>query len=283
MTSESEQCVDELLSKLSIIDKLIANFDKSNDEQLVDKSRQILLETQSYIDNNKSVTPAYILKKVTDSLKKLETRVNQPSKSKLQFKFKANPSSNNNESSIQPEYKSNVGEKFSTEFKSQPLHGFQNIINENLSLSGKDVESQDISLTNLRGCSVIINGLANTVYVRELKETSVTVCLACRAITITNCTDCHFRLICQQLRIDSTLNCSFRIFTSARSMLESSKALEFEPIKLDNVDKLSHEQVQDLLAKAGFNESQNNWKCIDDFDWLAPDCPSKNYKLKFIE
>lgn len=276
MKTESELCVDKLLIQLGKIDNLVEKLTSNKSDELICEARDLSTKIQSFIDNNKSIIPSYCLKKAVDSLKRLENFINEPQKAKLKFKFKSalrtdiEPKEVSiNESEI-ISVKDNIG-------VSPTSFGFKNRSNERLALEQPDVEAKDISLIDLEKCDVNIVGLANTVYIRNLKNTSVAVCLACRAITVINCTNCQFKLVCQQLRIDTTTQSTFKIYTSVRSMLESSKELEFHCLDLDSIERVGHEQVIDLFNKANFNVERNNWKCIDDFDWLSPDTKSKNF------
>ena len=294
MASESCLCVDELLVKLSLIDELSAKFDREHGKdsvdsvKLVEECRQLLSTVQLYIDNNRALIPSYILKTASNSLKKLETRINDSGKSKLLFKFSAKSSASKDSKPQKTQVTQTKPTKVEDSSKAQDIHqdffGFQNRIGETLELKqGADVDLKDIKLVNLQDCTIRIFGLASTIYIRGLKNCSVVVCLACRAITITNSSDCFFKFICQQLRIDSTVKSVFHTYTSARAMLEASSELKFGPLDLNKVEGLTIEEIRELLRRANFDESKNNWNCIDDFDWLAPNCPSKNYSISSCE
>jgi hypothetical protein len=282
MVSEKELCVDELLRITSRVDELSQILSTANNSELISESRAMLESTQLYIDNNKPLIPSYILKKAIDSLKRLEKQVDAANKTSVTFKFNSKPSGSR--PSIEKKLSSNSGPVMNSveSTSGKDFCGFRSRTKEDLQIAPEEIESKDVSLVDLLDCSVKVIGLANTLYIRNLQRTTVTVCLACRAITITNCSDCTFKFVCQQLRIDSTVNCSFTIFTSARSMLESSKQLTFKMLNLDELasdESIGHERLMEYIKRANFNEHQNNWKCIDDFDWLSPTSPSVNYKV----
>lgn len=289
MANECEACVDELLRRQLLAEQLLARFQDPNfqDEtaslHTIAEARSFVLNTQTFIDNNRAVIPSYCLKKVTDVLRMLEININRPKKTNFQFKFRA-PSQRIEEGNLQTTQevvmRNSVGCSSNQHTVTTPeTLGFRDKTKQTLFLNSNEVHSKDVSLINLDQCNVRITGPANTVYIRNLTNTKVTVFLACRSITITNCRDCHFELVCQQLRIDSTQTSRFDIFTSARSMLESSKALEFAELKFDSVEGIESGEIDELLTVANFNKSKNNWKCIDDFDWLSSNTPSKNFKL----
>lgn len=284
MPSESSRCVDELLPKLAKIDEFVDKLDSTkNHDDLLDEARILVSNTQSFLDKNKSLIPAYFFKKVTDSLKRLEKRVDEPQKTQFQIKFKPSSKKLDDKPAIEdkaPVCNSAAG-SCATKFLPDKL-GFQGIKNQSIFLGPDEVEFKDVNLIDLENCRVNVDGLVNTVYIRDLKNTTVTVLLACRAITVVNCSNCCFTLACQQLRIDSTNSSEFSIFTSARSMLESSQNLKFRCIDFKTAlgeSKVQADTIRDLLERANFDETKNNWKCIDDFDWLLPNVPSKNYEL----
>lgn len=285
MTSESERCVDELLLITNRVNELTLRLTHDQTEKVLADSRSLLEATQLFIENNKSLIPSYILKKVSDSLKQLGRQVEAVNKSRMTFKFSAKPSAASSTSEKDHAKKPSQVIKTAESTASnsyQAFFGFRDRTNQELNMGADEVNSKDVSLVDLVDCKVKIIGVANTLYIRNLKRTDVVVCLACRAITITNCSDCTFKFVCQQLRIDSTTNSLFTIFTSARSMLESSKGLTFKMLQLDELAKeenINHDRIVDYLRIANFNEHQNNWKCIDDFDWLSPTSASINYKI----
>ena len=285
MSTESERCVDKLLVEVNKMDDLSKRLEAEQTDELIEESRESITRIRTYLANNSAIIPSYIMKKISESLKRLEKQINNWSRSKLKFKFKTNSSEPNPSGSTVDAPSSKT--KDSDAIKTRPaivtsnFLGFQNRNNEHLSLGGTEVESKDVGLVGLNNCTVTIVGLANTVYIRDLTDTSVTICVACRAINVRNCSNCKLKLICQQLRIDSTTGSEFTIFISARSMLEASTDLKFRELKLEDLYKgdVTEEQVRDLLKMAEFNVKQNNWKCIDDFDWLSEEVPSRNYKL----
>lgn len=277
MPTESEICVDELLAKLAQVDRLISALNAQSLElDILQEAKSNLLNTQHFIENNRCMIPSYCLKKASETLRKLDEEISRTSKPSLRFQF-------NKKDKVQRNSSSGAAIKdFAQQNKStQPNEpegvklGFHNRIGENLSLDASEVNARDIALTKLSKCVVTIRGCINTVYVRDLTECNVEIQLACRAITVANCRDCNFRLICQQLRIDTTFRCNFELYTSVASMLESSKNLTFKRLVLDDSDS----SLRDLLESANFSILENNWKKIDDFDWLSPNQPSDNYSV----
>lgn len=278
MKTDSESCVDELLSKIANLEK---NFTASAVAELEGEAlrdaQTTLTSTQLFIENNRHLIPSYCQKKANESLSKLENLINRSCKSSIRFKFNSKkvkdlPASSDELRTEGPSKTKVLQPKIELDARA---FGFHERRDETLELGDNDVKSKDVSLTKLENCVVTISGSANTVYIRELRGCKVDVRLAQRAITVINCEDCEFRLICQQLRIDSTTRSSFEIYTSARSMLESSKELMFKKLDFRDTDS----RLLKLMSEANFRVQENQWTSIDDFDWLIPGKQSKNYSF----
>lgn len=289
MGSESESCVDQLLIYVSELNGLIEDFKSGRtNEELCSKARERLHISRTYIEKNLGIIPNHTLKTINDSLRKLELLVEKP-KSHIQFRFSSKPSqepvsSNKNETNISEEpnkkLPSKQHEPHGDKMNCENFFGFRNQTNQSYHLDQEQARNKDISLINLSSCRVTILGLANTVHLRDLKDCLVIVFLATRAITLTNCQNCNFKFVCQQLRINSTKESSLQIFTSARSMLEESSGLKFSCLEFDQLsDIIDAQQRSRLLSEAQFDCDKNNWKCIDDFDWLNANIASKNYSI----
>lgn len=283
MTNESEKCVDELLAKVVQLNKLAELLETNASEQNVQQAWSLVADTNLLIDNNRSIIPGYCLKRACEALRTLTLKLEKPCKEELQFKFKSFSSSKQPGSTgkIERQNENQPGEiSPKAVIPSANIFGFQNKSDETLSLSGAEVEFKDVSIVRLRNCDVEVRGLANTIYMNSLTDTRVSIYLASRSITVKDCENCKFKLICQQLRIDSTKSCEFEIFTSARSMLESSQGLVFKPLDISSLgDVQQTSQSDNLMERVKFDPKQNNWRCIDDFDWLSTEVASKNFTL----
>lgn len=276
MVSESELVVDRLLEIVSKVNKLIENCDKLPKEEFKIQARSQLIESRKFIKENLSLIPSHTLKTGNESLQKLESLVDKPDKKELQFKFKSNPGTPKS----QPKPPVDIKEhKIDAAYHGESSFGFRGIKGQDLCLD--NVDGRDVGLTDLVDCKVQILGLSNTVHLKNLIDCFVVIFLASRAITVDNCTNCKFEFVCQQLRISNTIGAQFKLYTSARSMLEESTELSFSRLDLDNVasDKLKPDQINKLMNCAKFDQDHNNWRSIDDFDWLNTRVPSQNYVI----
>lgn len=279
MANESERCVDQLLIMMGDINRLIEQLHKQDKPpSLHSEARQVLTSSRSFVENNRQSIPSYSLKRIVETLNKLELEIERPRKQDFKFKFgsKLEPSTGE-EQTVKDVSEAHSGQMLDVQTN---FCGFRDKTGEKLELGPEEVMSRDVCLSNLNNCEVLIRGLANTIHLRHLKDTKLTICLASRAITVNDCLSCDFNLICQQLRINTTKDCRFNVHTSARSMLEESTGLQFSPIDMGSIrDKITAEEEKEYFTAAGFDIGKNNWRLIDDFDWLSPSAPSKNYKI----
>lgn len=281
--NEREEAIDELLGKMADLEELNIKYCANKTAlSIADEARVVIQSTQTFIDNNKELIPGYILKRVTESMNRLQESINEDVKDKLNFKFRTIPPN----SKVKPEevepalVVGDINELDNPELTEQHLNteffGVRDKEEDDFYLY--DVDSKDVKLINLKSCKVVIGGLANTVYINNLNDSSVIVCVANRSITVNNCKNCDFHLICQQLRINTTLDCSFNTFVSARAMLESSRNLTFKRINLNNLG-FDKARAKKIIKSAKIDDSKNNFENIDDFDWLVPNQKSDNYKI----
>lgn len=252
--------MDELLDKLKVSSKLS-----------VDEARKAVKDIENYICNNSAIVPPYFLKLAQDEVRQLEAFIHQP----VGFKFKKKTDSPKKESEEKAPTKDDPSpsEVEPESSDAAPSFGFKSKSDETLILSNDQVDGKDISLVDLKKCSIEIKGCANSVYIKNLVSCEVKIGLASRAILMADCTDCQFVLICQQLRIDSSNDCTFELYISSRAMLENSKNLSFRCLRW------TFDGMEELLKRVNFQADNNNWKQIDDFDWLSKDTKSKNFKL----
>lgn len=275
MAAERDRCFDELVIAQGKLEDLHAALEKnSNNEETIKDARALIERTSIYIESNKSSIPPYTLKKALEVLARLETQVNKVNTSKLQFKFKKSEPKSTPES-IKP--KAEPKSEYTVLPRPEAIFGLHDLSDEELELLDDKVEGKDVSLLRLNRCNVKVKGCASTLYIRDLEDCTVLVCLASRAITVANCKSCRFTLVCQQLRIDSTASSDFEVFTSTRSMMEASDKLTFRMLNIAHLNETLGDTAN-LFENAKFDTSKNNWRCIDDFDWVSP-IPSPNYRV----
>ena len=95
-----------------------------------------------------------------------------------------------------------------------------------------------------------------------------------RSIFVNDCLDSELHLACQQLRIHTTINTKFHIHVTSKAIIEDCEELGFAPY-----DFYVYEGLDADYQQSGLSRETNNWKDVDDFNWLKLDEPSPNWYL----
>lgn len=151
--------------------------------------------------------------------------------------------------------------------------GFVEKDSEELVLLANAVNGKDVGLHRLKNCTIKIYGNPSTVHASDLRDCTVHIGPISTSVFVDDCIKVSFVVACQQLRIHKSDDCKFYVHVSSRSIIEDSRNLKFAPYNwcYDELDK--------HFCLAGLDRSVNNWKAVDDFNWLAADVPSPNWSV----
>lgn len=257
-------------TKLKEINNLLINVEKkSNETEHFQEILQKINELQEFVNDSKTFLPAYNMKKCANEIKEITKCYEQMHEKilpKKKFTFGKRPTK-----SI---IKANVEETFEPINKSKVYkedYGFKNRSNETLKLTEDQTYSKDIALDILSNCNVFICGTPSTVRVSSLSACKVFAC-ASTSIFVENCKNSVFVSASQQLRIHDTVETDFYIYVTSSAIIENSKQLRFAPIMLN-----SSPILKKSFKMLNFDEPTNNWKIINDFDWLSSYESSPNW------
>ena len=78
---------------------------------------------------------------------------------------------------------------------------------------------------------------------------------------------------CQQLRVHHTLKTDFYLHVTSRAIIEDTSEVRFAPYNLQ------YPGIEEHFLSSGLDRLHNNWTSVDDFNWLAADTPSPNWKI----
>ncbi|XP_015376809.1 PREDICTED: tubulin-specific chaperone C [Diuraphis noxia] len=229
---------------------------------------QKINELQEFLNDSKTFLPAYNMKKCSNEIKditKSYEQLHDKLQPKKKFTFGKRPT--------KTVVKTKVEDKFEPIDESKVYKedlGFKNRSNENLILSEDETFSKDIALDVLTNCNVIICGTPSTVRVTSLSTCKIFTC-ASTSIFVENCKDSIFVCASQQLRIHDTFATDFYIYVTSSAIIENCKQLRFAPLTLSSLI------LKKSFEIANFDESNNNWKIINDFDWLSSYESSPNW------
>lgn len=155
----------------------------------------------------------------------------------------------------------------------QDSKGFSSKSCESLELSADEIKLQDVSLSNLVSCKVVLPGYPSAVHINNLKDCTVFCGPVPGSIFVDNCEKCIFIIACQQLRVHHTQNSQFYLHVTSRAIIEDTSAVLFAPYNWNYARKEMD------FKESGLNESINNWDDVDDFNWLASDKHSPNWDV----
>jgi tubulin-specific chaperone C len=233
---------------------------------------QKINELQEFLNDSKTFLPAYNMKKCSDEIKDITKRYEQLHE-KLQPKKKF-------AFGKQPATSAVANAKAKAEDKFEPVNqlkvykedcGFKNRADvNNLVLTEHECYMKDVALDTLTNCTVFMCGTPSTVRATSLTKCKVYVC-AQTSIFIENCKDSIFICASQQLRIHDTFDTSFYIYVTSSAIIENSKQLRFAPLSLNSA------LFKKAFRMANFDEFRNNWKIVNDFDWLSSYESSPNW------
>jgi len=256
-------------TKLKEINDMLTGIENNSYETaLFQEILQKIYELQEFLNDSKTFLPAYNMKKCSNEIKEI-TKCYEEMHEKLlpkkKFAF--------GKRSTKPVVKAKAKDTFEPINESKVYKedcGFKNRSNENLKLTEDQTFSKDIALDVLNNCNIFICGLPSTVHVSSLSSCKVFTC-ASTSIFVENCKDTIFVCASQQLRIHDTVATDFYLYVTSSAIIENSKQLRFSPLSLNSA------LINKSFEMANFKESTNNWKIINDFDWLSSYEPSPNW------
>lgn len=140
--------------------------------------------------------------------------------------------------------------------------GFFNKRNENLLMTNEDVFKKDVTLNQLENCQLYLKGTPSALHLNNLKNCRVLSGPVSTSIFAENCENCTFVIACQQLRLHASKNINIYLHVTSRAIMEDCTAISVAPYNWE------YDGIQTDFQTAMLDIKVNNWKCIDDFNWL---------------
>lgn len=255
--------------KLQEINSMLTDIEKNSVETVhFQEILKKIYELQEFLNDSKIFLPAYNMEKCSNKIKNVTQyyeQIHEKLQPKKKFTFGKRPS----KMVVKPKAEDKI-ESISTLTVYKDDYGFKNLSNENLVLPEDQTFAKDIALDMLRNCNVFICGVPSTLRVSSLSSCKIFAC-ASTSIFVENCKDSKFVCASQQLRIHDTIATDFYIYVTSSAIIENCKHLRFAPLTLNSTI------LKKSFEMAKFNKSNNNWKVINDFDWLSSYEPSPNW------
>ncbi|CAH0714703.1 unnamed protein product, partial [Brenthis ino] len=155
----------------------------------------------------------------------------------------------------------------------EKLFGFDLKEDEVLSLGNEDLFQRDVALRHLKNCTIGLQGVMGTLHLTNLDNCIVLSGPVTSSVFVEKCTNCKIVTACQQLRMHSSTKCDIYLHVTSKGIVEDCSDIRTAPYNLYYEDLDKHFNMSSL------DRNNNNWDCLDDFNWLAPDVPSPNWSV----
>jgi hypothetical protein len=152
------------------------------------------------------------------------------------------------------------------------LEGVQGRTGERIVVSPSELsESNCFQLKDCTHCEIILPGKLKALHILRLQDCKVYVGAVAGATHITECNDCSVSVAAHQLRIHTSHNCQFYVFTATGPIVESVSQAGFAPYNF------AYAGVSSQLEDAGLTE--NRWFDVQDFKWLKQEKSPNWYEV----
>lgn len=259
--------INDLLVKSTQVDKI----DLPNHFNEI--SKEILL-LQKYVAASNIFLRSYDIKKCQKSLQDLTNKAKDLEEElipKKRFGFKNKNKFKSNDKLIE----SRDVVDFSTKILIAPkqLCGFANRLNEKLMMKGDEIDKRDITAENMSNCRIMFLGSPSTLHLNGLRNCYVFTGPVSTSIFADNCINCTLVIACQQLRLHSSHNVNIYLHVTSRAIMEDCHNIFLAPYNLKYCG------ISKDFKNSGLDADINNWKSVDDFNWLNVEKKSPNWAL----
>ncbi|XP_033119572.1 tubulin-specific chaperone C-like isoform X3 [Anneissia japonica] len=270
------------------------NSEKKRIQTMIDNSNDIPTENlnshfdsmttdihrfQKYVTDSIIFLPSYDQKHAQDTVNQLNSACydkRKELKPKKKFTFsKSKKKESKSEDDIDKPPNKMENEKLVqlVEQKKEDSLGFRDCSSQDLEMLSDKINTNDIGLSELVDCKVVLKGSPSAVHIDKLTRCKVFCGPVSGSIFIADCTDCTFIMSCQQLRVHTTTSCSFYLHVTSRAIIEDSTKVVFAPYDW------TYDEIEKDFALSGLDRSKNSWDDVDDFNWLASDKHSPNWSI----
>ncbi|CAG4985670.1 unnamed protein product [Parnassius apollo] len=155
----------------------------------------------------------------------------------------------------------------------EKFFGFDSQNGKVLLLENDDLFQRDVALRNLKNCTIGLRGVMGTLHLTNLDNCVVLSGPVTSSVFVDKCTNCKIVAACQQLRMHTSNKCDIYLHVTSKGIVEDCSEIRTAPYNLNYDDLEKHFNMSSL------DRNNNNWDCLDDFNWLAPDVPSPNWSI----
>lgn len=233
-----------------------------------------ILTLQKYVATSSLFLRNYDIQKCQQCVQDLSTKAKSCEeeflpKKKFGFKNKPKPKSNQINGSLRDETDGKI--KRPIEIK-DTFCGYSDKKGLKLCMRYDEIFKKDVTLERLEDCSITLLGTPSTLHMNHIKNCTILSGPVSTSIFAENCENSSLSIACQQLRLHSSKHVTIFLHVTSRAIMEDCTDIMFAPYNFHYQDK------EKDFATAGLDINVNNWKCIDDFNWLNVEKPSPNWR-----
>ncbi|XP_051852935.1 tubulin-specific chaperone C [Antechinus flavipes] len=151
--------------------------------------------------------------------------------------------------------------------------GFSNLESQTLQMQAEELHQRDILLTGLTDCTIRLYGNPNTLRLTKARGCTVLCGPVSTSVFLDDCIGCVLAVACQQLRTHSTRDTRIFLQVTSRAIVEDCSGVQFAPYSW------SYPGIDQDFEGSGLDRSKNNWRDVDDFNWLARGVASPNWSI----
>ncbi|XP_044285594.1 tubulin-specific chaperone C [Varanus komodoensis] len=247
--------------------------------ETVAEAARRLQDLQRLLTDSVRFLPPYEVRQAQATLNRLQStldarRLQLQPKKRFAFKkaLKKEPAANPPKPSAQPSAREGRNEAAYSS-PADPGCGFSRAEGQELEMGPAELLQQDVVLSQLNRCRVRLRGNPNTLLVRDCRDCMVLCGPVSTSARVDGCSGCVLALVCQQLRTHCTTNSSFYVQVTCRAMLEDCSDVRFAPYTW------SYAGIDADFETSKLDRSRDNWNLVDDFNWLARNEASPNWRV----
>jgi len=283
---ESKETLVKLLDWISdlnsSIELEIENSDKENSQTILETLSVQMKNLDAFFIEKAPVLTPFDTKKVQSAVLDIRAKygdLQDVLRPKKKFGFKGDKKKGFQKSSEKTAENitaiTNVINEDDNKSKRQEFHGFsiKEQSNEIIEVNDKDVIGQDVMLSQLSNCTVIIKSNPITLHATHLTNCILKCGPVQTSIYLDNCNNCTLSLACQQLRAHNSRETNIYLHVTSKGIIEDCNDIKVAPYNL------KYDGLNEQFQKIGLDASTNNWNQLDDFNWLASDQPSPNWSI----
>lgn len=261
----------EIILALNSLDQSQSKSEVALEFDHISKKIQML---QKYVSDSALFLPSYDMRRAQEISAQMRTDVNKRRDEllpKKKFAFKSRKK-------LRPLVTGNNGAAAENDNRTLPennllqnMFGFSDRSGETLTLTHDQCSGWDIELSNLVDCTVYLYGHPSAVRIKNIVGSEIYCGPVSRSIFVSECYECLLHVACQQLRVHSTVNSKFFVHVTCKAIIEDSENVGFGKISW------TYPLLDEHFVAAGLDAGKNNWKDVDDFNWLKMDEKSPNW------